>query len=98
MNYKKLIQILEIPNGLDRNKKKEKISEKMKNIISERSGKICELCECKKANPIHHIIPNGCALELNLIHLCNHCHVAIHILLFVSGKWKFQYRPVKMMW
>ncbi|MFX1399027.1 MAG: hypothetical protein ACFFAS_18530 [Promethearchaeota archaeon] len=90
--FKKLI--IDIPTNLDRNQMKEKVDEDITRLIKSRSKGVCELCKNYKSKKIHHITPNGPANEENLIDLCNHCHDAIHLLLFTAKKWKFPYKPM----
>ncbi|MFX1503464.1 MAG: HNH endonuclease [Promethearchaeota archaeon] len=85
--------LIDIPETLDKSKKKEKISQETIQQIKIRSKNICELCGNYKSKRTHHIIPNGLANEENLIDLCIHCHEAIHLLLYTSKKWKFPYKP-----
>ncbi len=93
MDLKVLEKLIFIPENLDRTKKKEKITPKMAQKIRQRSNNTCELCKNYSSKKIHHIIPNGPSNEDNLIDLCDHCHDAIHLLLYTSKKWKFPYKP-----
>ncbi|KKK45924.1 hypothetical protein LCGC14_0999790 [marine sediment metagenome] len=85
--------IIDIPENLDRSKKKGKIASEIIKKIKSRSKNICELCRNYKSKKVHHIISNELSNEENLIDLCNHCHDAIHLLLYTSKKWKFPYKP-----
>ncbi|NVM19588.1 MAG: hypothetical protein HWN80_17935 [Candidatus Lokiarchaeota archaeon] len=89
--FKKLI--VDIPEDLDRTKQKENINSDISQKIKTRSNNVCELCKNYASKKIHHIIPNGLSNEENLIDLCDHCHNAIHLLLYTSKKWKFPYKP-----
>ena len=103
MNYFLLVKITQgVPDDLDRKQEKEIILKQMRDQITERDGKNCQLCglHSEYGNPrwgldgkshIHHIVPNGPATPENLITLCEHCHHAVHLLLFSSGKWKFPF-------
>ena len=46
-----------------------------------------------KHSHIHHVIPNGSNDPENLVTLCGYCHQAIHLLLFIEGKWNYT-RPI----
>ena len=91
MDYDTLLRLLNIPDGLDRNKKKEVIPKPLREEIYERDKMSCQICGRNTAEilHIHHIIPNGSATPGNLILLCNHCHKAVHLLLYTSKKWKY---------
>lgn len=105
MNYDILLQLTQdVPNGLDRKQKKEKIEKKIREKVVERDGSACQMCGLvdRYGNPgwdipgklaIHHIIPNGPADPDNLITLCKYCHSAVHSLLYADGKWR--YVPVR---
>jgi len=95
----------EIPDNLDKNKKKEPIPKKLRDLIRERDNLTCVMCNRVDKNGygfknpynqnilgrlhIHHIIPNGAATEENLITVCNHCHQIVHSILYVEGKWRY---------
>lgn len=42
---------------------------------------------------LHHVIPNGKVSDENIVTLCTHCHQAVHQILYLCGKWKYQ-RPL----
>ena len=81
----------DIPNNLNQNEEKEPISPGIRYIITKRD-KVCKLCGSSKDLIIHHIIPNGSSDPDNLILLCRRCHYVVHLLLWISGKWKYPYR------
>jgi hypothetical protein len=110
INWEQLNWLIEcVPNNLDRDKKKIKISNKDREYFESRHKGICYVCG--KTNPygstniylsnqmnyklshLHHVVPNGDTSDVNIKTLCTHCHQTVHQLLFVSGKWKFV-RPV----
>lgn len=94
----------DIPHGLDRSIKKEKITKETRRLLEERDNYTCKCCGLvdRYGNPgwdipgklaIHHIIPNGSASPENLVTLCRYCHNAVHAILYASGKWR--YVPMK---
>lgn len=100
MNYDLLIELVNIPDGLDRSIKKEKLTKELRSSITDRDELTCQICGLtgKYGNPgysvpgklaIHHIIPNGKSDLDNLITLCRYCHNAVHQLLYSSGKWRY---------
>ena len=104
LNYERLLTLTrDIPFNLDRKIKKEAIPKKLREKIVERDNYTCWVCghedkENEYGNPqwdilgtlhIHHIIPNGKATEDNLITLCDKCHKAVHLLLYLDGKWRW---------
>lgn len=104
IDYERLLELTrDIPWYLDRKIKKEPIPKKLREKIVERDEYICRVCGHEdKENGygnlqwgipgslhIHHIIPNGKATEDNLITLCDKCHKAVHLLLYLDGKWKW---------
>lgn len=94
MNFELLKKIvIDVPENLDRTKKKETIEREIQILIKNRSNNTCELCGNYPSKLIHHIIPNGASSLDNLIDLCRNCHDAVHVLLFTSGKWKYPYKP-----
>lgn len=100
MNYNLLLELISIPDDLDRKVKKQKVSKEIRAQITERDNLTCQICGLKDVygNPgwdipgkmaIHHIIPNGAAELYNLTTLCKYCHNAVHALLYSSGKWRY---------
>lgn len=81
----------DIPNNLDITKSKEVIPKDVSEFIRNRD-KVCKLCGSSKDLVVHHIIPNGPSTPDNLILLCRRCHYVVHLLLWVSGKWKYPHR------
>jgi len=82
MNYDLLIELLSIPDGLDRTIKKEQVPKKTRELLIVRDRCTCQMCglKGKYGNPgfdipgklaVHHIIPNGSADLDNLITICN---------------------------
>lgn len=67
----------------DNSKKKEPIPKTMKEEIISRD-QVCRICNDngeKIKLEVHHIIPNGPAIEYNLILLCVYCHEYVHNML-----------------
>jgi len=100
VNYDLFIELVNIPDGLDRSIKKEKLTPKVRIDVTDRDMLTCQICgrQDTYGNPgysvpgklaIHHIIPNGTADLDNLITLCRYCHNAVHQLLYASGKWRY---------
>lgn len=101
MDYELLLKLVkDIPDGLDRRQRKEKIPKELRREIMQRDEYTCQICGLKGqyGNPgygipgklgIHHIIPNGKAEPKNLITLCKYCSYAVHMLLYSSGKWRY---------
>ena len=100
MNYELFLELVSIPDGLDRKIKKERIVPKTRRLLIQRDQCTCQICGLggKYGNPgfdipgklaVHHIIPNGPADLTNLITVCKYCHNAIHALLYASGKWRY---------
>lgn len=104
LDYDRLLKLTrDIPSNLDRKIKKEPIPKKLRERIVERDNYTCWVCgyedkENGYGNPqwgllgslhIHHIIPNGKAIESNLTTLCDKCHKVVHLLLYLDGKWKW---------
>lgn len=100
MNYKLFIELVSIPDGLDRKIKKVPVPKKTRELLIQRDGFTCKICglKGKYGNPgfdipgklaVHHIIPNGSADLDNLITICKYCHNAVHALLYASGKWRY---------
>ena len=77
----------DIPDNLNKKQSPEPIPDEIREIIKKRD-KLCRLCGNKNNLVIHHIIPNGSATPDNLILLCRRCHMVVHLLLALSGKWK----------
>mgnify|MGYP001558679407 FL=1 len=49
----------------------------VKKVVKKRSGGICEMCQMRESEEVHHILPNymgGLGVESNLIDLCHVCH------------------------
>ena len=106
-DYEILLKITrDVPDNLDKKQKKEKISPQVRADIIARDHNTCKLCGYVKRPEwtgryfgdihIHHIIPNGPANPDNLITLCENCHIAVHKILYVSGKWKIAHFTGKM--
>jgi len=100
MDYDLFLELVKIPDNLDRRIKKEKISKERRIKLGERDNKSCRVCglQGEYGNPgfdipgklaIHHIIPNGNGTLDNTITLCRYCHNAVHALLYASGKWRY---------
>lgn len=89
MNYKELERLLDIPVNLNMKPKKEIPSLKIKKEILKRDNHCCQLCGNVEKLSIHHIIPNGSATSINLVTLCKYCHQAVHLMLYVEGKWRY---------
>lgn len=100
MDYDLFINLVRIPDNLDRSIKKEKISKELRIKLGIRDNKSCQVCglDGEYGNPgfdlpgklaIHHIIPNGNGSLDNTITLCRYCHNAVHALLYASGKWRY---------
>ena len=55
-------------------------------VKAERDNR-CEVCG-RSAEPLHlhHMQPCGPSEPWNLVQLCQHCHQAVHNLLYVAGK------------
>jgi len=80
MNFELLKKIvIDVPENLDRTKKKETIGREIQILIKNRSNNTCELCGNYLSKLIHHIIPNGASSLDNLIDLCRNCHDAVHV-------------------
>lgn len=59
------------------------ISPKVRQLVHQRDGKLCRLCEIRPATHIHHIKPRSERPDLinepnNLISLCYSCHYLVH--------------------
>lgn len=104
MDYDLLIRLLDIPEGLDRGKRKGVITQELRAQLTKRDKLTCQICGRvgEYGNPgwgapgkmcLHHIIPNGEASLENVITLCKYCHGAVHLLLYSAGKWR--YVPMK---
>lgn len=100
-NFDRFQEILNaVPMGLDKSQKKEVIPPKLREKIEIRDNFTCQCCGLEdgygnthweipgKLN-IHHIIPNGEATLENLITLCKYCHNSVHLILYVSKKWRY---------
>ena len=100
-NYDLLLKLTrDIPYGLELGEKKEVIPKELRETVEKRDNCTCQLCHLKDTygNPgwdipgklaIHHIIPNGLAVEENLITLCKNCHNVVHLLLYITKKWRY---------
>lgn len=100
MNMDLIIQLVSIPDNLDRKIKKEMVTPNTRAQVTSRDNLTCQICGLKHkyGNPgwdisgklaIHHKIPNGTAELDNLITLCKYCHTAVHLILYSSGKWRY---------
>lgn len=83
-----LLLTRDIPENLDRDKGKQPIPKEIKELVKKRDNNRCRLCGRNKNLIIHHIIPNGSSEPNNLVTLCRRCHVVVHQILAISGKWK----------
>lgn len=104
LNYGLLVELInDVPDGLNRDGKKELIPEKVRMEIQKRDKSQCQICYRKYEYfsnnrvsgklVIHHKIPNTSTTPTELITLCKSCHKAVHILLNRAGKWKPFYQP-----
>lgn len=101
MDYDFFIRLVrDVPDGLDRSKKKETCPKDVRAMVAARDHLTCQVCglEGKYGNPgfdipgvlaLHHINPNGPATPENLTTLCRYCHNAVHALLYAAGKWRY---------
>lgn len=103
-DYTLLLKLTQdIPSNLDKSIKKEPISDDIRKLVVKRDGCKCRLCD-KVDNfgcggeygmdgdlNIHHIIPNGKSSVDNLIVLCIKCHMLVHLILWLDGKWRHTY-------
>jgi 5-methylcytosine-specific restriction endonuclease McrA len=103
-NYNLFLQLTrDIPFNLDKSFKKEKIPSDIRQLIIERDGNKCRLCGKIDSFGcggefgmdgdlnIHHIIPNGKSYLDNLLVLCIKCHMLVHLVLWLDGKWRHVY-------
>lgn len=103
IDYSVLLKLTrDVPSGLDRTIKKEVVNKTDRDMIYQRDGFTCALCNVvynryatdlrtkhhQAGVQIHHIIPNGTATPDNLITLCEECHDLVHMVLYVDGKWR----------
>jgi hypothetical protein len=38
---------------------------------------------------LHHVVPNGCVSDKNIVTLCVHCHQMVHQAMHIEGTWKY---------
>lgn len=104
INWAHLNQLTDkVPYGLDLSIKKKQVQPKQKEQFQKEDRGICYVCGIIDSygamhHPIynfaghhnlHHIIPNGPATRENIVTLCHHCHVLVHTILFITGKWRY---------
>ena len=104
INWSNLSRLTDdIPMGLDKSIKKKKIQPKQKEEYEKQDKGVCYVCGVRDSygamhHPIyvfaghhnlHHIVPNGPATRENIVTLCHHCHVLVHEILYITGKWPY---------
>jgi 5-methylcytosine-specific restriction endonuclease McrA len=83
---------------IDKNKTKTVIQPQDHLHFESRDKGKCFVCRrvgkyCSGKSHLHHIIPNGDLSDDNIVTLCVNCHQLVHLLLFMSDRWKYA-RPL----
>jgi hypothetical protein len=88
----RLYRLMNVPICTDRHYTRTPISKDVQNKIELALG--CYLCEIADAyHVVHHIQPDGEAVETNLVLLCLTCHEWVHYLLYKHKGYKKMFKP-----